>query len=215
MATGASKDQAQTDLCRAMADRKIHVRVRIAPNHYERGRVFSDGNVGVPPHLNPHDFDWVQSRPLAQWSIGPMPGQQYSWLAGWQNRPLDLIELSTSDVTKILCEGASADDNTSGALAATAKREAEAIKALASHLKGNPQLRRADAAAWCRGQGFDLSGQGFQNRIWPRARDQAGLSAKAHPGRKKNRRANALKSLRPLQRLLTNRCLAYGSFCAF
>jgi hypothetical protein len=99
MATGVSEDEAKTDLCRAVADRKIDVRVRIAASD----RTFSDGNVGVPAHLEPRDFDWVQSRPLKPWSIGPKRGEHYEW--DWENRPLDLIELLKADVTKILCTG--------------------------------------------------------------------------------------------------------------
>jgi hypothetical protein len=104
IATGVSEDEAKTDLCRAVADRKIDVRVRVAASDYGmRGRIFSDGNVGVPAHLDPRDFDWVQSRPLAQWPIGPRRGEHYSWIEGWGNRPLDLIELSTGDVMNVLC----------------------------------------------------------------------------------------------------------------
>jgi hypothetical protein len=98
MKTGASEDEAKIDLCRAVADRKIDVRVRIAATDYAmRGRVFSGRNVDVPAHLDPRDFDWVQSRPLAQWSIGPKLGEHYSWISDWENRPLDLIELSTDE----------------------------------------------------------------------------------------------------------------------
>jgi hypothetical protein len=101
---GSTEPQAKIDLCRAVADKKISIRVRIAPSDDGmRGRVFPFGNVGVPPHLAVQDFDWVQSRPLKPWSIGPMPGQHYSWIGGWENRPLDLIELSTADVIVILC----------------------------------------------------------------------------------------------------------------
>lgn len=106
VATGVTERDAKAHLCRAMADRKIEVRVRIArtARYGMRGRVFSDGNVGVPPHLSASDLDWVGSRPLAQWSIGPRNGD-YAWLDPWQNHPLDLIELSTADVIGVLCGG--------------------------------------------------------------------------------------------------------------
>jgi hypothetical protein len=101
MATGLGEDEAKLDLCRAVADRKIDVRVRIASRGM-RGEVFSDGNVDVPAYLKPSDFDWVQSRPLAQWLIGPRPGEHYLWVGGWEKRPLDLIEVSTADVKNVL-----------------------------------------------------------------------------------------------------------------
>src|SRR5262245_61204215 len=131
METGTSEEEAKTDLCRAVADRKIDVRVSI------RDDVFSNGNVRVLPHLRPEDLDWTQARPLGPWSIGPKLGQHYLW--DQQKRSLDLIELSTSDVMKVLC-GA-------GTVVATVRQETAAITALASHLKSN-QTTRADAADW-------------------------------------------------------------------
>jgi hypothetical protein len=101
MATGASEEEAKTDLCRAVADGKIRVRVRIATSHYKRGSVFSGGNVVVPAHLAPRDFDWARSRPIAQWRIGPRIGEHYFWNS--ENLPLDFIELWTADVAQVLC----------------------------------------------------------------------------------------------------------------
>src|SRR5262249_28189331 len=159
--------EGKTDLCRAVADRKINIRVRIAASDYEmRGRVFSDGNVRVPPHLKPGDLDWAQSRPLGQWSIGPRPGQHYAWIGGWENWPLDLMGIWTADVVEILCGG---DRETSSA---TVGQETAAIKALASHLKINPEVTRAEAADWCRAWGHNMSARRFQNWVWPMAREK-------------------------------------------
>jgi hypothetical protein len=72
--------------------------------------------------------------------------------------------------------------------AATARGETAAINALASHLRINRQLTRAGAQSWLRARGFNLSDRGFQSWVWPRAREQAGLEAKAPPGRKKSSR---------------------------
>ena len=179
MATGSTEDEAKTDLCRAMADRKIGVRVTIAANELGmRGQVFSRGNVEVPPHLGPGDLDWVQSRPLKRWSIGPMPGQHYLWIGGWEERRIDFIELSTADVAEIFpsAEGATKTS-------ATAAKETAAAKALASHLESNPDLKRADAANWCREYGHQLGKRAFE-RVWPRARSMAGLEPIAKAGRK-------------------------------
>ena len=199
MATGATEDNAKLDICRAVADQKIDVRVRIAASEYDLGgRSFSDGNVGVPLRLNPRDFDWVRSRPLSRWSIGPMLGEHYTWTSGWSEQSLDLIELSTRDVRRILCgddlaaqlgsaltaplgtltDDGAAPDGTAG----TAKQESNAIKALAVHLKANPKLTRGDAEAYLKG--YQISARGFQSRVWPEARRRAGLPAKASPGRR-------------------------------
>ena len=182
MAIGMSEDEAKTDLCRAMADRKIDVRVTIAAT----GQVFWDGNVGVPPHLKPSDLNWVHSRPFAQWPIGPRPGEHYTW--NWRDRPIDLIELSTSDVSRILCGGLGNDTDKKGTrqtTVTTIDQETKAIGALASHLRGNPNLKREDAATWCEKRGFTLSRRSFQNKVWPTAREEASLPRRAPPGRKK------------------------------
>jgi hypothetical protein len=179
--TGVSESEAKTDLCRTMADRKIDVRVRIAPTDYGmRGQVFSDGNVDVPPHLKPGDLDWVQSRPFGQWPIGPKPGEHYSWISGWKNRPLDLIEVSTADVIAILCGGAGTNDISS----ATARTETAAINDLASHLRADNQMTRTAAAEWCRKSGHNLGKRAF-DRVWPQAREKADLERIGKPGRKR------------------------------
>jgi hypothetical protein len=112
MASGVNEQQAKADICNAVADRKIVARVVIDKSHLlDGGRTFSGGNVGIPPRLNATDFDWAQSRPFKQWSIGPVPPQHYTWIGGWQDRPISLIELSTADVRAVLCEasGTAAD----------------------------------------------------------------------------------------------------------
>ena len=92
-----------------------------------------------------------------------MLGEHYTWTSGWSEQSLDLIELSTRDVRRILCgddlaaqlgsaltaplgtltDDGAAPDGTAG----TAKQESNAIKALAVHLKANPKLTRGG----CRG----------------------------------------------------------------
>ena len=70
VASNIEESEAKADLCHAIADRKISVRVTLAGG---KG-VFSTGNVGPPAHIEPQDFDWDNSRPKAPWSIGPMLG---------------------------------------------------------------------------------------------------------------------------------------------
>jgi hypothetical protein len=94
---GTPEDEAKLDLCRAMGDGKIAVRVIVGSS------VYGKGNVTVPPHLDPSDFDWSRSCPLRPWRIGPKLGQHYTWIGGWEEQRINLIELSTSDVMEVLC----------------------------------------------------------------------------------------------------------------
>ena len=99
MAIGVAEDEAKLDLCRAVADRKINIQVRIAATGRSWGGwSFSGAQVRVPTHLNPDDFDWVRSCPLGPWWIGT----KVLW--GWEKQPIDLIQLSTADVRGVLCE---------------------------------------------------------------------------------------------------------------
>ena len=99
MASSVEESEAKADLCHAIADRKISVRVILAGG---KG-VFSGGNVAPPVHLEPDDLDWGNSRPRAPWSIGPMLGQHYAWLDGWKKELFDRVEVSTADVLEKLC----------------------------------------------------------------------------------------------------------------
>jgi hypothetical protein len=98
MASGVEESEAKADLCNAIADQKISVRVTRA-----RGKgVYSGGNVRPPVHLEPDDMDWDNSRPNAYWSIGPMLGQ-YGWLDDWEEKQIGRVEVSTADVLDTLC----------------------------------------------------------------------------------------------------------------
>jgi hypothetical protein len=186
MAVGVSENQAKLDLCRAVADRKIRVRVRIATSDYAKpAQVFSGANVRVPEHLGSGDFDWVHSYPLSPWLIGPRWGERREpeWVRGWEYRQLDMIELSTADVINVLCSGDISGGNTTAVSPMTSKEETAAISALAMHLKHNPHLIKQDAANWCREHGHNVSDRGFKERVWPNARTSAGLPTKARAGR--------------------------------
>jgi hypothetical protein len=63
--------------------------------------------------------------------------------------------------------------------------ESAAIKALASHLKDHRDITRVAAREWLVKQGFAVSGRGFQQRVWPEARDLAGMEAIAPRGAKR------------------------------
>jgi hypothetical protein len=99
LGSGVEEDQAKSDLCHAIADDNIRVRVTISNNHKQE-RVYPRENVGIPKHLKSENIDWINSRPTSEWWIGPAPGQHYSWLDG-KNEPIDLIEVATADVTDV------------------------------------------------------------------------------------------------------------------
>ena len=69
----------------------------------------------------------------------------------------------------------------------TAKAKLDAIKHLASKLKENPSLTKADAEAECKQ--FKITQRGFRDRVWPNARKDAGLSATAPAGRKPQKKS--------------------------
>jgi len=69
--------------------------------------------------------------------------------------------------------------------AGTAKAESDAARHLADKLKQDPDLTKADAKAECKQ--FEISQNGFRDRVWPKAREMAGLPATAPAGRKKKK----------------------------
>jgi hypothetical protein len=66
----------------------------------------------------------------------------------------------------------------------TAGDETRAVHFLAEQLKADPALRREAALKICGERFPNLSGRGFQFRVWPKAREAAGQDPKAPAGRK-------------------------------
>jgi hypothetical protein len=110
IASGVAQQQAKIEICQAIADRKIGIRTLMEKGASNvGGKTLMGGNVEVPPRLDPADFDWVKSRPLARWNTGPdarNPTERYFAMWPWKPRSIELIELSTADVGEILCGGA-------------------------------------------------------------------------------------------------------------
>ncbi|MBV9548802.1 MAG: hypothetical protein JO256_03915 [Alphaproteobacteria bacterium] len=69
----------------------------------------------------------------------------------------------------------------------TSSAEAQAVKILTERLQGLPNLKRDDAREILKQKNISVSARGFQGRVWPQARTNAGLNPTASAGRKKVR----------------------------
>jgi hypothetical protein len=114
--TGAGENEAQFDLCRAIAERKIKIRGHVEKDLIKVFRFLTDNSepswaeaagevregvaMEIPGNLQPWDFDWQQSRPLNPWRA--RGNSIWTWEFAW-------IELSKDDVTRVLCRGGSGD----------------------------------------------------------------------------------------------------------
>ena len=97
-ATGLSKSEAQHDICRAIAEQKIRIRVQVTKAELP-GEKFGPpvgSHVGIPGDLDPSDLDWRKSCPKRPWPHGDFP---------WVQLHLDRIELFSADVTLNLYPG--------------------------------------------------------------------------------------------------------------
>jgi hypothetical protein len=95
IATGVPEDKAKRDVCNALADRKIRIRIYfvVSPTNLEwfSGQGFSPYQVHyvkpdeIPPRIMPRDFDWSQSRVVKPWPKVRSPAG--SFLGHW--RPVE------------------------------------------------------------------------------------------------------------------------------
>jgi hypothetical protein len=181
MATGLAKKEAQVDISNAIADGKIRVRVTFADRSSRITRTFTgtEGDFKVPIHLRPGDFHWRRSQPVKSWLT--VTREWISRSGEKHSLSILLIEVRTADVMD--CVAKPARNNIHAKLVTTAGRESLAVKALASQIKDNRQMTRADAADWLKNSGYSLGKRAFE-RVWPQARENAGLPRIAAPGRK-------------------------------
>src|SRR6266516_4377921 len=99
-ATGLSKDEARTDICRAIADRAVKIQAKLF-SHTTRGlrstAVLEGKDFQIPTEIKSEDLDWDESRPVKSWFVRRgatnIPGY---WELKW-------IELCRTDVTNVLC----------------------------------------------------------------------------------------------------------------
>jgi hypothetical protein len=95
---GISKEEAQSDLCQAIADGVVAIRVKLRKHasgmhssHVLEGKDFE--SIAT---LKPEEFDWDRSRPVNPWFV---KRGVYSPHGYWQ---IETIELSSTDVTNVL-----------------------------------------------------------------------------------------------------------------
>lgn len=108
MAMGLAKDAAKLQLCAAITDGKVGVRLILAA---DARRGLPQQTVGypeltIPPRLTPEDIDWTDSVQLIEWPpVTPRSGEPISLLgvrAGHLlDRGISLIEIRVADATRL------------------------------------------------------------------------------------------------------------------
>ncbi|MEA2907854.1 MAG: hypothetical protein QOI12_5241 [Alphaproteobacteria bacterium] len=99
-ATGCPKEEAQADICQALADGLIGFWGRLkehANRHMTSKDVLEGAAFAIRTPIRPKDLDWEQSRPRKPWTVRQgshrLPGP---WTLEW-------IKLSRTDITSVLC----------------------------------------------------------------------------------------------------------------
>jgi hypothetical protein len=105
-ATGIPKEAAQDDICRAIAERAIEIRIkpeRRAVDSFYTSEVHYGEDFQIPAEINREGIDWNRSRPTKTWlvrrGIGLPAGP---WHIEW-------IKVFVPDVTRKLCSAATAE----------------------------------------------------------------------------------------------------------
>ena len=109
-ACGLSKEEAQTDICRAIADGAVEIRGKLnrhTTTHFSASdTVLSGSDPQIPTEIKSEHLDWERSRPVKPWIVRrgkfAIPGY---WDLAW-------IELSRTDVTNVLCVAREQDEST-------------------------------------------------------------------------------------------------------
>ncbi len=100
-AAGVSKEEAQSDICQAIADRAVKFRAKLE-RHTTKGlraskTVLEGTAFQIPTAIKPKDLDWERSRPVKPWFV------QRGISITHGHWDLEWVELSRTDVTNVLC----------------------------------------------------------------------------------------------------------------
>jgi hypothetical protein len=134
VAVRLSQDEAQVDICRALADGAIRIRGKLqrhttrplrASNTVLDGKYFQ-----IPTEVKSEDLDWDTSRPVKPWMVqrGSFKPSGY-----WE---LEWIELCRIDVTNVLCIAGNRGESSQHA----------PTRAGATRRRTRPTLERAQSA---------------------------------------------------------------------
>jgi hypothetical protein len=126
-AAGLAKDEAQNDICQAIADRVVNIRAKLhklATRGMRSSEVLEGKVFDIPTTLKPEDLDWDRSRPVNPWFVRR---GAYSLPGHWH---LETIELCRTDVTNALCRAAlpGGPVEHAGSEAGTASRSGPALE---------------------------------------------------------------------------------------
>jgi hypothetical protein len=107
-AGGRPKEQAQIDLCRAIADGKVNIRCKLKRHTtgFTSKAVLEGKDFEIRTEIKPASLDWETSCPVKPWLVRR---GSYSIPGYWD---LELIEVCTADVTKALCVTKEQDEST-------------------------------------------------------------------------------------------------------
>ena len=161
---GVSKDEAQADICRAIADDAVEIRCKLE-KHTTRPirskKVLAGRDFEIPTAIKPKDFDWQRSRPVKPWFVRPGSAAPKGY---WE---LDWIELSRTCVTNVLCAAGTRGESDQPASRAGTRsrsrpaheRAERAIKEVYPH--GVPDQAAEPNANLCRRVGQWLKNEGL------------------------------------------------------
>ena len=112
-AAQVSKDQAQADICQAIADKNVKIRGKLSRHSIRpmRSSAVLEGTAfEIPTDIKSADLDWERSRPVLPWMVRR---EAYSLPGHWD---LEWIELFATDVTNALCTPVKPGKTASGAV---------------------------------------------------------------------------------------------------
>jgi hypothetical protein len=164
-AGGLSKDEAQSDICQAIADGAVNIQGKVG-RHITKGTydptVLEGRDIQIPTEIKSGELDWDESRPVKPWFVRSKPNRHGG---PWQ---LEWIKLSRADVTNVLCtageQGKPAQPTSSETGSTTRNRPAferalGAIKEL--YPRGVPEQATEPNANLCRRVGDKLKNEGL------------------------------------------------------